>query len=84
MLPMLLALLLTACGTGTTAHSTLYTTPTPGPQNEYLAYIGAGGNIWRLSLPEGSTVQLTTDARPAAVVYSGLAWSPDGKLLAAL
>ncbi|HLZ22668.1 MAG TPA: hypothetical protein VKQ30_11155 [Ktedonobacterales bacterium] len=84
MLPMLLALLLSACGTGATAHSTLYTTPTPGPQNEYLAYIGAGGNIWRLSLPEGSTVQLTTDARPAAVVYSGLAWSPDGKLLAAL
>lgn len=80
----LLALLLAACGTGATARPDLNVTPTPSPSPQYLTYIGADGNIWQLSLPEGSAVQLTTDAHPGAVAYSGLAWSPDGKLLAVL
>lgn len=80
----LLTLLLAACGTGATAHPDLNTSPTPSPKPEYLTYIGTDGDIWQLSLPEGSAVQLTADALPGTVSYAGLAWSPDGKLLAAL
>ncbi|MGH2517301.1 MAG: TolB family protein, partial [Ktedonobacterales bacterium] len=80
--PLLLAVLLAACGPSATAHPNLFTTPTPSPRSADLTYIGADGNIWQLSLPEGSAVQLTSDARPHAITYSGLTWSPDGKLLA--
>lgn len=79
-----LALLLAACGSGAADHVQLYATPTPGPQAQFLAYVGGDGNLWRLTLPDGIAIQLTTDAHPATVTYSHPAWSPDGKLLAVL
>ena len=81
---LLLALLFAACGAPATAHPTLYATPTPGPQTQFLAYVGGDGNVWRLALPDGIATQLTADAHPGVVTYSGPAWSPDGKLLAVL
>lgn len=84
LLVLLVAFLLTGCGVGTPAHVDLYATPTPGPQSQFLTYLGEDGNVWQLSLPEGSAVQLTSDASPGMIVYSGLAWSPDGKYLAVL
>jgi len=65
-------------------------TPTPLPPPE-VTYIGGDGNIWDMTLPKGTPKQLTTDAvvgNPnngvAGISYSGLAWSPDGKQLAAV
>jgi WD40 repeat protein len=84
MLPLILVLLLAACGAGATTSSGPTATPTPTPPSENLTYIGGDGNIWQLRLPEGSAVHLTTDAHPGTVTYSGLAWSPDGTLLAVL
>lgn len=81
---LMLTLLLAACGSSATAGPNLDATPTPGPKPEYLTYIGTDGNVWQLSLPAGSAIQLTDDARSGTVTYSGLAWSPDGKQLAVL
>lgn len=61
------------------AHSP---TATPPPPPE-VTYVGGDGNVWDMTLPQGSPRQLTTDARPNSNTgYFGLAWSPDGKRLA--
>jgi hypothetical protein len=55
------------------------TSATIPPQT--LAYIGSDGNVWTMSWPGGSPKQLTTAAQGPGT-YSGLAWSPDGSMLA--
>ncbi len=69
---------------GAAASPTLAPSPTPQPPEE-VTYIGSDGNIWEMTVPEGTPRQLTNDAQPDNyIVYSGLAWSPDGKRLAAM
>jgi len=63
-------------------------TATPPPPSE-VTYIGGGGNIWEMTLPGGTPKQLTSDAKAGnpntgvgSISYYGLAWSPDGSMLA--
>lgn len=58
---------------------TAQTTQTPTTQE--IAYIGSDNNVWDMTWPGGTPKQLTTDAQGSSS-YSGLAWSPDGSLLA--
>jgi hypothetical protein len=53
----------------------------PTPDLPTLTYIGSDDNIWTMTWPGGTPKQLTTDAH-GQPTYSGLAWSPDGALLA--
>ncbi|MBN2393388.1 MAG: ABC transporter substrate-binding protein, partial [Anaerolineae bacterium] len=50
-----------------------------------IAYIGADNNVWLINTDGTDAKKLTTDADPAgnvgANVYSGPAWSPDGRML---
>lgn len=68
--------------TATPGH-TVTATAAPSPPSE-IAYIGSDGNVWEMTWPGGTPEQLTTDASIGQISYSGLTWSPDGTLLAAL
>ncbi len=58
-------------------------TPTPLPPPPEVTYIGSDGNVWDMTLPNGTSRQLTNDAQANNnISYFGLAWSPDGKKLA--
>jgi hypothetical protein len=60
-------------------HTLTYIPPPPE-----VTYIGSDGNVWDMTLPQGTPRQLTDDAQLSSVYYSGLAWAPDGKRLALL
>lgn len=55
---------------------------TPAASAPEITYIGSDGNVWEQTVGQGSPHRLTTDAQANSVAYSGLAWSPDGSLLA--
>ena len=57
-------------------------TQPPQPHPPEVAYIGSDKNVWLMIWPGGTPKQLTTDAKYGDSFFSGLAWSPDGSLLA--
>lgn len=62
---------------GQTAQST----QSPLLSGPEIAYIGSDNNVWVMTWPGGTPKQLTTDAQGRSIYY-GLAWSPNGSLLA--
>lgn len=70
--------------TATPGQTVASTTTQPPASPLEITYIGRDGNIWSMTLPNGTPQQWTNQARNGAIQYSGLAWSPDGSYLAAL
>ncbi len=66
---------------GQTPHVTPLPTTLAPP---VVTYIGSDGNVWEKSVSQGKTIQITADAQPHGAQYSGLAWAPDGSMLAVL
>lgn len=77
-----LSLLVLAGCSLTPNGSTRAATATPAHPHQTLAYIGSDNNVWVMTWPGGTPKQLTTDAPAGSPIYAGLAWSPDGSLLA--
>ena len=66
-------------------------TATSVPLPPEITFIGSDGNVWDMTLPNGTPKQFTNDAAPGdtstgtfAIRYFGLAWSPNGAMLAVL
>ena len=79
--------LLALAGCGSTSGPTTArqsATATPQAQPADLTYLGSDGNVWEQSFPASQARRLTSDAQAGSISYSGLAWSPDGTLLAVL
>lgn len=71
-------------GTATPGQSPVASPTQPPAPPQAITYIGSDGNIWEMTWPGGTPQQWTNQARAGEVGYSGLAWSPDGKMLAVL
>ena len=78
-------LALAGCG-ATSGPTTARPAPTATPQAQPadLTYLGSDGNVWEQAFPQGQARRLTADAQAGSISYRGLAWSPDGTLLAVL